>query len=144
MTEIRLVPLDDNLLGLRDRALTPGHPKRLLVWPYDKTAEHYGLFMFDVLVACASVTAQEMPGMDAVMSYHLHSMGVEPSMQAHGFGSQMLEYLVKKLVARGADLIWATARPTAVQFYVHRGFEAGEGVTIEETKAEMTYVLFRP
>src|SRR5687767_11384368 len=40
---VREVELD-TLLALRDRALTPGHPGRPIIWPYDnESATHFGM-----------------------------------------------------------------------------------------------------
>jgi GNAT superfamily N-acetyltransferase len=129
------------LLELRERVLTPGHPGRLVVWPYDDdSAAHYGMFVDALLVGCVSLTPQQMPHRPAVQPYHLHSMAVEPAYQGNGLGRLMLAMVLEPARARGADLIWATARPPAVGFYQRCGFEAGEEMTIQPTGARMRYV----
>src|SRR4051812_37658109 len=49
------------LLELRERVLTPGHPGRPVIWPYDQLGTHYGMFVNDQLIGCVSITPQEIP-----------------------------------------------------------------------------------
>jgi ribosomal protein S18 acetylase RimI-like enzyme len=142
MAVVRPVALPD-LLELRERVLTPGHPGRPVVWPYDNDqAEHFGLFLDDQLAACASVTPQPMPDRSADHPYHLHSMAVEPQHQCSGWGRFLLGEVLGRLP--GADLVWATARPSALGFYRRCGFEVGEETRISPTNAVMHYVWFHP
>ena len=139
MALVRQVQLD-TILGLRDRALTPGHPGRPIIWPYDnESATHFGIFVADQLVGCVSITPQPMPGRAARKPYHLHSMAVESAHRGSGLGREMLTSVLET-VALSADLIWATARPPAVRFYQRCGFEAGEELRVQPTNAPMQYV----
>jgi ribosomal protein S18 acetylase RimI-like enzyme len=81
-----------------------------------------------------------MPGRQAAKPYHLHSMAVEPDWQKRGLGREMLTKIIAEVVSGGGDLIWATARPTAVGFYQRCGFEVGEKTRIQPTNAPMQYV----
>ena len=140
MAVLREVELDE-LLELRKRVLTPGHPGRPVVWPYDNdSAAHYGMFVDALLVGCVSLTPQQMPLRPAAQPSHLHSMAVEPAYQGRGLGRLMLAMVLELIRARGADLIWATARPSAIGFYQRCGFEVGEEMTIQPTGARMWYV----
>jgi len=139
---VREVQLE-TLLGLRERVLTPGHPGRPVIWPYDnELAAHYGMFIDDQLVGCASMTPQEMPERAAQTPYHLHSMAVEPAYQGAGLGRELLAAVLETVGTRGADLIWATARPSAVGFYRRCGFAAGEVMRVQPTNVRMRYVWF--
>jgi ribosomal protein S18 acetylase RimI-like enzyme len=131
----------ETLLELRERVLTPGHPGRPIIWPYDnELATHYGVFLDDQLIGCVSITPQEMPGRSAARPYHLHSMAVEPGYQRSGVGRRMLATVLHQIRSRGADLVWATARPSAVEFYQRCGFEIGGAMIIQPTGATMHYV----
>jgi GNAT superfamily N-acetyltransferase len=131
------------LLELRERVLTPGHPNRPVIWPYDnEQALHYGLFVDEELVGCVSITPQDMPGRRANSPFHLHSMAVEPTSQCRGLGRRMLDGVLCQVRDRGGDLVWATARPTAVGFYQQCGFEAGDEMRVAPTNAPMRYVWF--
>lgn len=132
------------LLELRDRVLTPGHPGRPVTWSYDTSATHYGMFVDDQLIGCVSTTHQEtpkgLPALPVVKPYHLHSMAVEPDSQGRGVGRAMLVEVTAAVAAEGGDLIWATARPSAVRFYKRCGFEAGDETRVAPTQALMQYV----
>lgn len=141
MAVVRPVALAD-LLELRDRVLTPGHPGRPVVWPYDDAAEHFGLFVEGALAGCASITRQPMPDRAAGRPYHLHSMAIEPERQGSGWGRFLLAEVLGRVP--DADLVWATARPSAVPFYERCGFEVGELFRIPPTEAPMRYVWFLP
>ena len=133
----------DALLGLRERALMPGHPGRPLITPYDRHGEHYGVFEGDQVIACASLTKVEMPGISSARAYYLHGMAVEPTMQGSGHGRRVLEEIVSMLRTRGADLLWAKARPAALGFYRGLGFDVGDAVIVAPTGATMQYIWKR-
>lgn len=140
VTDVREVQLEA-LLELRKRVLTPGHPDRPVIWPYDnEVAVHYGMFVDDQLIGCVSITPQEMPIQSAATPFHLHSMAVEPTHQRAGVGRRLLTCVVGQVRERGGDMIWATARPSAVEFYRRCGFEAGDEMRVEPTNAAMRYV----
>lgn len=110
----------ETLLELRERVLTPGHPGRPVIWPCDGTATRYGMCVEDQLIGCVSITAQEVPEEvpvpAALRPFHLHSMAVEPGWQGHALGREMLTKVTAAVASQGGDLIWATARPSAVEF----------------------------
>ena len=133
------------LLELRERVLTPGHPGRPVIWPSDTDeALHYGMSADDRLVGCASVTPEARPGRPAARPFHLHSMAMEPDEQGRGLGRALLRKVIDEVVLDGGDLLWATARLSAVDFYRRCGFQAGEVFTIAPTNAPMQYVWATP
>ena len=133
------------LLELRERVLTPGHPGRPVIWPSDNDeAVHYGIFVGDRLVGCASVTPEAMPGRPAACPFRLHSMAMEPDGQGQGLGRALLRKIIDEVILDEGDLIWATARPSAVSFYRRCGFQAGEVFKIAPTNAPMQYVWATP
>ena len=147
VVEIRRARLTE-LLELRDAALTPGHPGRPVIWPHDATADHLALVDGERVIGCVSVTAQQLPGQQmpsraAERPFHLHSMAIDAAYRGRGYGQMMLEALIAELRARNADLVWATARPTAVEFYLRHGFARGDDLIIPATGAPMHYV-WRP
>ena len=140
MAQLRQVELSA-LLELRERVLTPGHPNRPVLWPYDnELALHYGLFVDEALTGCVSITPQDMPGRSASSPFHLHSMAVEPMSQGQGLGRCMLHGILSEVRDRGGDLVWATARHASVGFYLRCGFEAGDEMRVSPTNVSMRYV----
>jgi hypothetical protein len=52
--------------------------------------------------------------------------------------------IIAHVVSRGGDLIWATARRSAVAFYQRCDFEiGGEETRVQPTNAPMRYVWLR-
>jgi ribosomal protein S18 acetylase RimI-like enzyme len=139
VTHIHQVPLS-LLLELRERMLTPEHPGRPVVWPYDDTAVHYGLYDAGLLIGCVSLTEQAPDYRAASRAYHLHSMAVESSYRGRGFGRLLLEHVFSTLGDEKADLVWATARPSALEFYKAHGFLDLGQVRIKPTDALMHYI----
>ena len=140
MNMLRRVELDD-IVALRERVLTEGHPGRPVRWPYDnELARHYGVLRSGRILACVSLTPQPMPGQDARNPFHLHSMAVEAPDQRLGLGRQMLSEVAELVADRRGDLLWATSRLAAVAFYLRCDFQAGDHLHIPPTGAEMRYV----
>ena len=139
MTQIRQVGLDA-LLEIRERVLTPGHPDRPVVWEYDTGARHFGMYDDEWLVGCASLTEEQPPYRETAKAFHLHSMAVEPSYQGQGLGRLLLDQVVSTVQTDGGDLVWATARPSAVGFYERHGFGIVKALQIQPTGALMYYM----
>ena len=122
LIELRPAALAD-LVELRDAALSPGHPGRPVVWPYDTApgAAHFGAYAGEELVGCVSTDRTPLEGSDPWSTYRFHSMGVAPAEQGRGVGAAVLRALAGVLVAQGATLLWATARASALGFYRRMG-----------------------
>jgi GNAT superfamily N-acetyltransferase len=142
MIEIRAISLAQTL-DLRDALLSPGHPGRPVVWPYDDDAAvHYGAFGSATreLVGCVSICPGSMDGSDPTTSYRLHSMAVQVEWQGMGIGRQMLEHVAAEVSARNAELMFATARSSALGFYLRCGMTPGGFMTVEQTGFRFQYV----
>src|SRR3954453_5317289 len=113
--------------------LTPGHPGRPVIWPYDDDrAEHYGLVAGGRLVGCLSLCPGALPGFPAERAYRFHSMAVEQAEQGRGLGRRLLAEVAQILVGRDADLLFGTARPSALGFYRRCGFVVGGAYQVEQ------------
>lgn len=140
MIEVRTVALEQ-ICDLRDRILSPGHPGRPVIWPYDDEASwHYGAFQEMELLGCMSACPGSLKGSDLSTSFRFHSMAVEADWQRRGIGRTMLGRLARDLLPSRAQLVWGTARETAVEFYDRCGFSRGDFVAVEETGFEVQYV----
>jgi ribosomal protein S18 acetylase RimI-like enzyme len=116
-----------------------------VIWPHDTGAEHLALVDGDQLIGCVSVTAQPMPGPPVLdrapeRPFHLHSMAIGAAYRGRGYGRMLLEGAIASLRGLRADLVWATARPSAVEFYLRHGFVRGDDLVIPQTGAQMHYV----
>ena len=142
LLELRPAALAD-LVELRDRTLSAGHPGRPVVWPYDTSpsAAHFGGYLGDRLVACVSTDRTPWEGSDPASSYRFHSMGVAGEEQGRGVGAAVLRALAGVLVDQGATLLWATARDSALGFYRRMGMTVSEGgYVVPETGFPLRYV----
>jgi GNAT superfamily N-acetyltransferase len=140
--EIREVSLEQTL-DLRDAILSPGHPGRPVVWPYDDDAAvHYGAFapVTSERVGCVSVCPGSMDGSDPASSYRFHSMAVATQWQGMGIGRELLVHLAVQLSGRQAELMFATARSSALGFYLRCGMAPGGFMTVKETGYRFQYV----
>jgi GNAT superfamily N-acetyltransferase len=73
----------------------------------------------------------------------LRGMATAPQLQGHGLGSLLLEAGCLR-AAKIADLVWARARDTALEFYLRHGFTVeGDGFIDEQTE-KPHHVIVRP
>lgn len=62
------------------------------------------------------------------VAWRLRGMAVEPDLQGAGVGSVLLEAALPRLRQRGAEVLWADGRDTALAFYERHGWVVeGEG-----------------
>jgi GNAT superfamily N-acetyltransferase len=135
-----LVPLEGTL-ELRDRMLSPGHPGRPVIWPYDdEQATHWGAFDDDHVIGCVSCCPGSIPGFPAAHAYRFHSMAVDAPRQGQGVGRLMLKHIAQELHGAGAELLFATARDSALGFYLRCGMQPGGTFTVAETGFNVRYV----
>jgi GNAT superfamily N-acetyltransferase len=78
----------------------------------------------------------ETPG-----AYMLRYMAVSPGHQGTGLGGAIIECAVEVLRERGATLLWANARDTALKFYLDRGFSAVEGSQFEHVESGIPHTV---
>ena len=79
---------------------------------------------------------------DASRPYQLRWMATDPAFQFQGLGEAVIRDAISRLRTAGADLVWANARDTAVDFYLRIGFIAvpGSGHMNEEIHLPHTVV----
>lgn len=78
-------------------------------------------------------------------AYMLRYMAVAPGHQGKGIGGSIIDRAMQILRERGAVLLWANARDTALKFYLDRGFTAvaGSEFSTPETQIPHTVVVRR-
>lgn len=141
MISLGLVPLEATL-ELRDRMLSPGHPGRPVIWPYDdEQATHLGAFADGELIGCISYCPGVMPDYAPEGAWRFHSMAVEGSWQGQGIGRLMLEHITGELYKAKAQLLFATARDSALGFYLRVGMRPAGLFTVSETGFKVRYVV---
>lgn len=111
---------------LRRRVLRDGTSSDKVVWEGDEldSTFHLGLRIDDELVAISSWMAVAYPDRPAVPGFQLRGMATAPERRGRGLGARLLAAGVERCRERGAGLIWARARDTALTFYEAHGFVA--------------------
>ena len=82
---------------------------------------------------------------DIADAYMLRYMAVSPAHQGEGIGASIIKRAIEVLHERGAKLLWANARDTALKFYLNNGFTevAGSGFVHQPTGIPHTVVMRR-
>ena len=123
-TKIQTVRLED-LIGLRHQVLRMGQPRSSCYYPEDgfKHTLHFGLFISDKLIGCASIYKESHPDFKLRQSWRIRGMAVIEKHQSKNFGSLLLEVCVNHAIGQRGDVIWCNARTNAVAFYKKAGFK---------------------
>jgi predicted N-acetyltransferase YhbS len=80
------------------------------------------------VVAISSFYAVTCPLRPAAQpAVQLQFMAVEPALQGRGIGGDVMAEALRRVRASDAELLWASARDTALPFYLRFGFTTIEG-----------------
>jgi GNAT superfamily N-acetyltransferase len=112
------------ITALRARVLRSHLPGTPALAPSDDLPDtwHLGAFRDGHLVGTVTAFAEEAPGHPGVPAQRFRFMAVEPSAQGSGAGTTLMHEVVAGARARGARLLWAHGRDSALDFYVRLGF----------------------
>jgi GNAT superfamily N-acetyltransferase len=118
-----------SLYDLRRRVLREGHEAVDVRNPGDEVAStlHLGGTLMGRLVVGASFFAVPAPFRPDQDAYQLRYMASDFDVQGHGLGSRLLDHALADLSGRGADLLWANARTSAIGFYTATGWSVRPG-----------------
>ncbi|MCA8271227.1 GNAT family N-acetyltransferase [Burkholderia sp. AU30280] len=93
------------------------------------TTLHVGVRDASGIVAVASLCEELRDDDHARPAWRLRGMAVHPAVRGMGFGRVLVQVCVRHAQARGAALVWCTAREAAYRFYEKLGF-AADGATV--------------
>lgn len=126
----------DDIMELRVRVLRKGTPTTHCNYPEDIYPDvvHLGIVDNGEVVATSTWFAKPCPERDGVPAMQLKGMAVDDQQQTGGLGRAVIDAGIKHARVAGADIVWARARDSALNFYVKCGFEvAGDGFIDEPT-----------
>lgn len=126
VTAVRL----DDITALRVEVLRQGTPVTHCDYPEDSLpdAVHLAIARDGDVVATSTWFDKECPECVGVSAVQLKGMAVRESMQGEGLGARLIDAGIALAVERGAELVWARARDSALGFYARCGFRTvGEG-----------------
>jgi GNAT superfamily N-acetyltransferase len=116
---------------LRRRVLREGRPDAEVHFPEDDAPETFHPAVLDAggrVVAVATVSPAPTSSRSGAHAWRLRGMAVEPELQGLGAGTLLLDAVVARARAAGADVLWADGRDTALEFYRRRGWSVeGDG-----------------
>ncbi|HEV2069704.1 MAG TPA: GNAT family N-acetyltransferase, partial [Acidimicrobiales bacterium] len=79
-------------------------------------------------VAVATVSPAPTGRRPGAAAWRLRGMAVDPERQGQGAGTLLLDAVVTRARAAGAEVLWADGRDSALDFYRRRGWSVeGEG-----------------
>ena len=114
----------EETIDLRHRVLRPNQPLSACYYPQDGAAKHFGIFEGDLLVSLVTAHPEDYKLFSSTGPGHwrIRGMATEPEFQGKGYGSGVLEGLLKWGQAEKVPLIWCNARERAIPFYLKHGF----------------------
>ena len=116
--------------ALRRAVLRDGDLSAVVSWPEDALpgAFHLAVRADGAPVAVASFAPVATAHRPDAPAWQLRGMAVEPAHQRHGYGVALLDEAVDRVRAAGAQVLWASARDSALEFYTRCGMHvAGDG-----------------
>lgn len=100
-------------------------------FPEDDVPEAFHPAVLDTggrVVAVATVSPAPTGLRPGAAAWRLRGMAVEPELQGRGAGTLLLDAVVARARAAGAEVLWADARDSALEFYRRRGWSVeGKG-----------------
>ena len=127
MITIKLVGVDE-ILPLRHKVLWPSKAIDFCKLPEDASGLHYGLFLDGKLVSCISAFIDER-----AQEAQFRKFAADQEHQGKGFGTLLLQALMRELKSSGISLLWCNARISATGFYERLGFATdGDGFVKDE------------
>ncbi len=124
----KIVPVD-SVYSLRHQVLRPGQPLTSCYYNEDKedSAFHFAALNGKDVVGISSFYCESNDSLPEGIAFRLRGMAIEPSLQSHGIGTNLLTQAIDICKKAGADLLWCNARVDAKNFYQRIGFKAVGG-----------------
>jgi predicted GNAT family N-acyltransferase len=97
---------------------------RDLVWAGDEDPAtfHLAARTGDLVVGVVRFSPASCPWRAATTPWQLRGMATDPAVRGSGAGRALVVDGLARVAARGGDLVWCSARTTAVAFYERMGF----------------------
>lgn len=132
---VRTAELAD-VMALRVRVLRKGTPVTHCNYPEDDLSDvvHLAIFGNEGAIGTSTWFSKECPESPGIPAVQLKGMAVDEHLQGSGLGALLVQAGLDLARSRGARIVWARARDSALGFYERLGFEAaGDGFVDEPT-----------
>lgn len=113
---------------LRHRVMWPNKPLEFVILPEDENGFHYGLFEKERLVSVISL----FKGKDNIGQFR--KFATDKDFQGKGYGTKLLEYLIKEAKLLNIRCLECNARVTAISFYEKFGLKLASDIAQKNGK----------
>ena len=135
MTMVQQLSIEE-IMSLRVRVLRKGTPVTHAAYPEDSHSDvvHLGIVRDGQAIGTSTWFMKECPEQRGAPAMQLKGMAVDDTLQTSGLGRQLIDAGLALAAERGAYIIWARARDSAIGFYEKCGFDVvGDGFIDEPT-----------
>jgi GNAT superfamily N-acetyltransferase len=110
---------------LRRSVLRDGTPSDRVVFDGDEQTSTFHLAVpgDEGLIGIATWMERRYPDLPALGGYQLRGMATDPGHRGRGVATVLLTEGLERCGRRGAEVVWARARISALGFYERHGFE---------------------
>lgn len=112
---------------LRHKVMWPNKPLEFVILPEDEDGFHYGLFEKERLVSVISLFKTGSEG-------QFRKFATEKDFQGKGYGSKLLNYLIKEAKLLNISYLFCSARTTAIAFYEKFGMKLASDIVRKNGK----------
>jgi GNAT superfamily N-acetyltransferase len=116
---------------LRHKVMWPDKDLAYIKLEDDDLGTHFGLFKEDILISVISLFISNEEG-------QFRKFATLQQEQGKGYGSMLLDYVIKEAKNRGVKRIWCNARENKVNFYKKFGLQESN---YRFTKGGKSYVI---
>ena len=116
---------------LRHKVMWPDKDLDYIKLEDDDLGTHFGLFKEDILISVISLFISNEEG-------QFRKFATLQQEQGKGFGSMLLDYVIKEAKNRGVKRLWCNARENKVNFYKKFGLQESN---YRFTKGDKSYVI---
>jgi len=106
----------------------------------DPDALHLGGYRDGVLVGCATILRQRIPGSAEQHAWRIKGVAIEHGHRGFGLGGMMMRRLLEHAGARGARIAWCRVPAGAYGFFEHLGFRRA-GDPFEDPSGGPQYMM---
>lgn len=135
----------DDIMDLRRRVLRRGTPVTHAHYAEDEDPDvvHLGIVREGRVVGTSTWLMRPCPGMPGSSAMQLKGMAVEDDLQGRGMGRMLLDGGFALARDRGATVVWARARDSALGFYENCGFEVVGSAFIDDITGLSHHIVVR-
>ncbi len=129
MTTVQQLNIEE-IMELRVRVLRKDTPVTHATYPEDSYLDvvHLGIARDGHVIGTSTWFTKECPERLGIPAMQLKGMAVDDSLQTSGIGRQLIDAGLALATERGAHIVWARARDSAIGFYEKCGFTVvGDG-----------------